>query len=99
MIDEMLERAEPISDEINNLTNSNSNLVEVKNPTCCSFMVTHPLKISLFIMQIILTIGLVSFSLYEISVLSEEDKDRSVYFSIVSGLVGYWLPSPKSKLK
>mgnify|MGYP001383126251 CR=1 FL=1 len=32
-------------------------------------------------------------------VLSEEDKDRSVYFSIVSGLVGYWLPSPKSKLK
>jgi len=64
----------------------------------CHYFKTHPLKIMLFFMQLILSIGLISFSLYQISIIPE-DGEKSVYFSIVSGLVGYWLPSPKSKLK
>ena len=64
----------------------------------CKYLKSHPLKIILFFMQLTLSIGLISFSLYQVATLPE-DSEKSVYFSMVSGLVGYWLPSPKSKLK
>ena len=83
--------------EENLIQNTLTTQKKIYNKTCCFYMNTHPLKISLFFIQVFLTIGLMSFSLYQISIIKEEDK--SVYFSIVSGLVGYWLPSPKSKLK
>ena len=84
----------------NLLQQNNQNNQNNQNKTCCHFMKTHPLKISLFIIQVVLSFGLVGFSLFQIVRDDLPDEtDKSVYFSMVSGLVGYWLPSPKSKLK
>ena len=90
---------------INNIENNllDNNIEQQENQqqeqiNNCHYLRTHPLKISLFIMQMVLSIGLILFSLLQIAY-NTSNTDNSVYFSIVSGLVGYWLPSPKSKLK
>mgnify|MGYP001476980873 CR=1 FL=1 len=90
------------SDMENNLLIDNNTPNNIQNniidTTNYSYLKSHPLKISLFIIQVILSLGIITFSLIQISIIPEEE-DKSVYFSLVSGLVGYWLPSPKSKLK
>ena len=85
--------------ENNNLLQQNNNIIN-QNKACCHYMKTHPLKISLFIIQVVLSFGLVGFSLFQI-VRDDlpDESDKTVYFSMVSGLLVYWLPSPKSKLK
>ena len=86
------------SDMENNLLIDNNTPNNIIDTTNYSYLKSHPLKISLFIIQVILSLGIITFSLIQISIIPEEE-GKSVYFSLVSGLVGYWLPSPKSKLK
>jgi len=50
-----------------------------------------------FVMQASISITTLIFSFSQI-VLNNKDntgKDNSVYFSLISSIMGYWLPSPK----
>ncbi len=51
-----------------------------------------------FAMQAMLSCGMIGFSMARIFTLPE-GVDRSVYFSIMSGILGFWLPSPKVSKK
>ena len=51
-----------------------------------------------FAMQAVLSCGMIGFSMARIFTLPEGE-DRSVYFSIMSGILGFWLPSPKVSKK
>lgn len=47
---------------------------------------------SRFIIQAILSASIITFSF--VVILKQPEKDNSVQYSMISSIVGYWLPSP-----
>jgi hypothetical protein len=54
-------------------------------------------RITPFLIQVILTLSLVSFSILQVTV--NPNKDNSVYFSLIGSVSGFWFPSPKKEDK
>jgi len=53
---------------------------------------------SQFWMQVFLTLLIMIWSVVMLTFKIAPDSERTVYFSLISGLIGYWLPSPKLKV-
>ena len=70
-----------------------------QKPWKLCFDVTGPGWEVVFLSQLIIVLILLSFCIYKISLKQLSCEETSVWFSILSGLVGYVLPNPRILIK
>ena len=70
------------------------NNTEQKSRKIC-FDATVPRSEVVFMSQMIIVLVLLSFCIYKLSLTQVSCEETSVWFSILSGLVGYVLPNPR----
>lgn len=67
----------------------NDQLIENQN-NCLERRIELNLRVARFCIQAVISISVIGFCVFEIS-----DGERSpVYYSLISGIVGFWLPAP-----
>jgi len=76
--------------------NSNATTSESNTTKRFEAMKNRYLAYALFFTQFLISISTLCFCFITLSVRWDMDaNEKTVYFSILTGLIGYWLPSPK----
>jgi hypothetical protein len=79
-------------DEKNNSIINNKRERYISYKLLCKFIKNNKLYI-----QLIFSMGMFIFSL--VNILNNLKKNNTIYYSIIIGLIGYWIPSPLSSYK